>query len=265
MPNSRPLSDAQIEAFIADGYVRIDDAFPAELADECRAILWRDTGVDPDDPASWTKPVIRLGHYGQPPFRAAANTAVLHAAYDQIVGAGRWLPPQVLGTFPVRFPSPDAPGDDGWHVDASFGTDAADFMEWRSNITSRGRALLMLFLFSQIGPDDAPTRIRAGSHLDMARRLAPHGEAGMTLRDMAATGWTESAGRPEVLATGAPGTVYLCHPFLVHAAQPHRGTRPRFMAQPPLLPATPLALERADGAYAPVEVAIRHALAGGAD
>lgn len=32
------------------------------------------------------------------------------------------------------------------------------------------------------------------------------------------------------------GTVYLCHPFLVHAAQPHRGTEPRFIAQPSLLP-----------------------------
>ena len=42
------------------------------------------------------------------------------------------------------------------------------------------------------------------------------------------------------LATGDAGTVYLCHPFLVHAAQPHRGTLPRFMAQPPLLPRGPL-------------------------
>jgi hypothetical protein len=30
--------------------------------------------------------------------------------------------------------------------------------------------------------------------------------------------------------------VYLCHPFIVHSAQPHRGKTPRFMAQPPLLP-----------------------------
>lgn len=261
MPNLSSLSDAQIASFIADGFVRIDDAFPAALADEARAILWRDTGLDPDDPSGWTRPVIRLGQYGQPPFRAAANTERLHRAYDQLTGPGRWLPPQALGTFPVRFPSPDDPGDAGWHVDVSFGTEAPDFLEWRANIGSRGRLLLMLFLFSEVGPDDAPTRIRAGSHLDMARRLAPCGEAGMTLREMASTGFAESAHRPEILATGAPGTVYLCHPFLVHAAQPHRGTRPRFMAQPPLLPAAPLALDRADGACSPVEEAIRRALA----
>ena len=261
MPNlSQPLSDAQLASFIADGFVRIDNAFSLELADECRAILWKDTGVNPDDPATWTKPVIRLGHYGQPPFRAAANTDLLHAAYDQLVGKGRWLPPQALGTFPVRFPSVTDPGDAGWHVDVSFGTDASDFMEWRANVSSRGRDLLMLFLFSDIGADDAPTRIRAGSHQQIARELAPAGDAGLTLRQLSADGYASTAHLPEVCATSSPGTVYLCHPFLVHAAQPHRGTRVKFMAQPPLLPAKPLELERADGDYSPVEIAIRQAL-----
>jgi hypothetical protein len=36
---------------------------------------------------------------------------------------------------------------------------------------------------------------------------------------------------PEALATGEAGTVYLCHPFLVYAAQRHEGT-PRFLANP---------------------------------
>jgi hypothetical protein len=68
--------------------------------------------------------------------------------------------------------------------------------------------------------------------------------------------------RPEALATGEAGTVDLCHPFLVHAAQMHRGTTPRFMAQPPLHPAEPFRLDRDDGNYSPVEMAIRHALQG---
>lgn len=262
MPNPvSALSAAQINSFITDGFVRIDNAFPTELADECRSILWRDTGLSPDDPSTWTKPVIRLGQYGQPPFRAAANTPTLHAAYDALVGKGRWVSPSVLGTFPVRFPSPDDPGDAGWHIDASFGIDASDFLSWRANASSKGRALLMLFLFSDVGELDAPTRIRIGSHLDIARQLAPAGEAGRTLGELAANGFAETAYCPEVLATGAAGTVYLCHPFLVHAAQPHHGAVPRFMAQPPLMPATPLALERADGDYSPVEIAIRNALA----
>src|SRR6266446_6814107 len=105
----RALSDDQIQQFIRDGFVRIDWAFPRELADEGRAILWRDTGCDPHDPTTWTKPIIRLGWYDQEPFRKAVNAPVLHAAFDRLVGKGRWRPRNNLGSFPVRFPSPDEP------------------------------------------------------------------------------------------------------------------------------------------------------------
>ncbi len=230
------LEPAQIEQFITDGFVRLDGAFPRELADQARAILWSATGCDPDNPGTWTRPVIRLGGFTARPFIDAANTAVLHAAFDQLVGPGRWRRPAAVGTFPVRFPSPVDPGDTGWHVDPSFGLDTPDFMQWRVNVRSKGRALLMLFLFSDVSEPDAPTRIRVGSHADIARQLAPAGEEGLTLAQLAADGFAGSAHRPVVTATGEAGTVYLCHPFLVHAAQPHGGTRPRFLAQPPLLP-----------------------------
>ena len=119
----------------------------------------------------------------------------------------------------------------------------------------------MLFLFSDVGEPDAPTRIRIASHLDVARILAPAGEYGLSSRDLAAEEtFAETAARGEVLATGDAGTVYLCHPFLVHAAQPHRGSRPRFLAQPPLIQPEPFLLNRRDGAYSPVEKAIRIAL-----
>ena len=95
----------------------------------------------------------------------------------------------------------------------------------------------------------------------MARFLAPAGETGMSQTEMA-QGWM-GAERPEALATGEAGTVYLCHPFLVHAGQRHQGTAPRFMAQPPLHPSEPIRLERVDGNYSPVEIAIRQALQGG--
>jgi hypothetical protein len=261
MPGTLPaLSAAQIDAFITDGFVRIDNAFSRDLADQGRAILWAATGCDPDNPATWTQPVVRLGEFSQPPFRDAVNSPALRAAYDQLVGAGRWLPRGGLGTFPVRFPSPVDAGDTGWHIDVSFGHEAPDFLDWRANVYSRGRALLMLFLFSDVEEDDAPTRIRPGSHLEVARYLAPAGEAGRSLRDMLTDrpDWF-GTGR-EALATGPAGTVYLCHPFLVHAAQGHRGKTVKFMAQPPLMPRDELVLERGDGDYSPVELAVRVAL-----
>jgi hypothetical protein len=235
-PDVHGLTPAQVAQFITDGFVRIDRAFPRALADAAVPILWRATGCNPDEPTTWTRPVVRLGMFTEAPFIEAANTPRLHAAFDQLVGPGRWERPAAMGTFPVRFPSQADPGDAGWHIDVSFDTDSPDFLSWRANVHSKGRALLMLFLFSDVGPQDAPTRIRAGSHVDIARQLAPAGEAGSTLRELAADGFASSAGRPVVTATGEAGTVYLCHPFLVHAAQPNLGGRPRFLAQPPLLP-----------------------------
>jgi hypothetical protein len=259
---ARPLSAAQVEQFINDGFVRLEQAFPCEWAEEGRAILWRDLPCDPNDPATWTKPVVRLSWYYGGPFEKAANTPRLIAALNQLVGGERWRPRDSLGTFPVRFPHSDDPGDDGWHVDVSFpGEDCdpyerRDFSNWRVNVSSRGRALLMLFLFSDVGENDAPTRIRAGSHWDMARYLEPAGEAGRACMNLDVMG----ADRPEVLATGEAGDVYLCHPFLVHAAQRHRGSSPRFLAQTTLVPNGPCCLRREDGAYSPVEIAIRLAL-----
>jgi hypothetical protein len=116
--SARALSGAQIDTFIEQGFVRIDNAFPAACAEQARSILWRDCGCDPSDPATWTRPVVRLGMYGDPPFVAAANTPVLRAAFDQLVGPERWMPCGAVGTFPVRFPSAVDPGDIGWHVDA---------------------------------------------------------------------------------------------------------------------------------------------------
>lgn len=260
--NSIALSPAQIDSFIADGFVRVDDAFPRTVADDCRAILWRLTGCDPDDPSTWTRPVIRITACDDPPFAASVNTQRLHIAFNQLVGRGRWEPRFSMGTFPIRFPFDAPPGDDGWHIDASFGWQERpdDFLSWRSNIFSRDRALLMLFLYSDVGDLDAPTRIRVGSHHVIARKLAPAGEAGLSLREISDDGFASTAHLPEALATGPAGTVYLCHPFLVHAAQPHRGTQPKFMAQPPLGLIAPLELERAVGAYSPVETSIRLAL-----
>ena len=63
--------------------------------------------------------------------------------------------------------------------------------------------------------------------------------------------------REEITATGKAGTVYLCHPFLIHAAQPHSGKEPRFLEQPPLLLKSDLMQESEAGSFSPVEIAIQ--------
>ena len=77
----------------------------------------------------------------------------------------------------------------------------------------------MLFLFSDVGERDAPTRIRVGSHLRVPRLLAPAGESGMSMLEISRLAETQASGMEEAAATGPAGTVYLCHPFLVRAGQ----------------------------------------------
>ncbi|MFF9813404.1 phytanoyl-CoA dioxygenase family protein [Streptomyces sp. NPDC014006] len=244
--------------FLRDGFVKIDGAVPPRVARDCARLLWRETGYEPDDPGTWKDPVVWVGGMAQGPFAAAANTHVLHEAFDLLVGVGRWQPRYSLGTFPLRFPHPEEPADAGWHIEASYLPEGAE--HYRTNLLSQDRALLMLFLFSEVTEADAPTRIRVGSHLDVPAVLQPYGEAGASFLELGPKVDAASAHRPVAYATGRPGDVYLCHPFLVHAAQPHHGTRPRFLAQPPLHPAEPVTLQRPDGDYSAVEFAIRRGL-----
>lgn len=229
------LRASQIDEFVERGFLHLPGAFSRTLADVCRDHLWRATGCSAEDPATWTNPVIRIPSMNEQPFGEAANTPALHAAYDALVGPGRWWPLPGLGGFPVRFPHPDDPGDTGWHIDASFPPpdqpESTDYSQWRLNLWSDGRALLLLFLFSDVAEDDAPTLIRVGSHLLVPRRLESFGREGTI------TFWDPPGdGLPVAQATGEAGDVYLCHPYLVHRAQCIRGQRPPFIAQPSLPP-----------------------------
>ncbi|OLZ66384.1 phytanoyl-CoA dioxygenase [Streptomyces sp. IMTB 2501] len=252
------MDDELVRRFLADGFVKIEGAFPPRVAADCAQLLWRETGYDPDDPDTWKEPVVRVDGMAQGPFAAAANSPALHEAFDLLVGEGRWEPRYSLGTFPLRFPHPEEPNDAGWHIEGSYLPEGEQW--YFANLRSRDRALLMLFLFSDVTEADAPTLIRVGSHLDVPTLLEPYGEAGASILELGPLLDRASAHRPLAYATGRPGDVYVCHPFLVHTAQPHHGTRPRFMAQPPLLPVLPHELERSDGSYSPVEQAIRRGL-----
>ena len=119
----------------------------------------------------------------------------------------------------------------------------------------------MLFLFSDVSAQDAPTRIRIGSHLDVAKILEPEEERGLTFIELAHK-LELLPEHEEALATGPAGTVYLCHPFIIHAAQDHHGEVPKFMAQPPLLTKNDFEIYRASEELCPVEKAIIKGLNG---
>src|SRR5690606_24584388 len=149
-----------IEQFVNDGFVRIDNAFSSEIAEEAVDILWKDIPFDRLTPSSWVEPVVRLGMYTQRPFIDSVNTERLYAAYDELTAPHRRMRWRTVGAFPIRLPSEKQPNDTGKHVDASFPGDNSDnYFEWRVNVRSKGRALLMLVLYSDVNESDAPTVI----------------------------------------------------------------------------------------------------------
>ncbi|MEV0235974.1 phytanoyl-CoA dioxygenase family protein [Nonomuraea sp. NPDC050786] len=222
-----------VEAFVADGFAKVEAVVPPEVGDAARALLWERIGLSPDDPSGWTQPVVWTADLtGEGPFGQIVNSGRLRAALDAVAGEGGWLPLGSLGNMPIRFPVLPAADDRGWHIDAHTARP-----DGSHGVSARPETLLVLVLLSHVGPQDAPTRIRAGSQRDMAALLDER-----VLDPFQMGPLFDEAGRerPVALATGAPGDVYVVHPFTVHAAQEHRGSRPRFMAQKPVFLASPL-------------------------
>jgi len=251
------LSRDEISAFLADGYVAIRGAVPHEVAEACQEVIWselRQRGVLRDDPSTWTAPVVRIPCPEGGPFTEAGTGLRLQDACDQLIGPGRWWRRAgVGGTIPVRFPSEADPGDAGWHIESSYESGGRG----RVNVGSRARGLLALYLLTDVDAESAPTRLRPGSHLDVPPILAPAGRRGLDWSEAAPRAAQASAHRPTALATGQAGDVYLCHPFLVHAASwPHRGRFPRMIAQPGVALHIEYPLAGPPGAAPPVEQAI---------
>jgi hypothetical protein len=216
-------------------------------------------GVSRDDPATWPPLVAGMDDLPAGPSRATYLAPALTAAYDELIGPGRWQPWADLGeSVVVRFPAEDERANAGYHIEGSYAAPPGLPGRWWVNVRSRARGLLALFLFTDVGRDDAPTRLLCGSHLAVPQFLAPHGEAGT---DADAEFWRPSTlCRMAAHATGKAGDVFLCHSFIVHTATwPHRGAGPRMLAQPAVNAPAGFALDGSDPS--PVAQAIVRGLA----
>ncbi|WP_203982894.1 phytanoyl-CoA dioxygenase family protein [Sphaerisporangium rufum] len=221
-------------AFVRDGFVKVAATVAPELAEKALAQAWAQLGGrTPDDPSGWDEPVMWASDLtGQGPMGEMARSPRLARALDEVCGARGRAPRGALGMIPVRFPGKAVVDDRGWHIDANVALPDGTYA-----VSGRPEMMLVLTLLSRVGPEDAPTRIRVGSH-----RAAGAALAGQVLDPMKAGPVVDQATQdcPVAYATGEPGDVFLVHPFTVHAADEHRGTRPRFMAQGPVLLAQPV-------------------------
>lgn len=295
------LTPSQVEQFVECGWTRLEEAFPRTCATAARDFLWdrvAERGPRKDDPSTWTEPMVHIKEsYRDPVFEACA-TERLAAAIEDLVGRGRWATrdkPAGWGWWPVNFAlGADRPWDvptGGWHWDGQ---------HFRHHVDAPDQGLLLLCVFSDVGPRGGGTLVAEGSHRIVANFLAAHPE-GLELGEairlcVRAHPWlaelvgavpaaptnsgpppstgsrvsrfmerthTDPAGRPlRVVETIAnAGDVFLCHPFLIHAASQNHSGVPRFMCNRTTPLRERMTFARADGDYSPLEISIRKALA----
>jgi hypothetical protein len=212
------------DAFDAQGFVRIDGVVrPDRLADLRRRMGEALAGRE-------SRAIVKLGDDAEA--APLITAAPLRAAFDTLLGAGAWLEPAVLEDLRVKLPSHRQPL--WWHIDVfeqgPLTTDD-DLLSWRASRRCGGVGLLVLLLLSDVGPDDAATALRVGSHRAVARRLDAADSVSLgELLDLGID--AETADAPVVLTTGAAGTAFLCHPMIVHAALSHTGASPSYWALP---------------------------------
>jgi hypothetical protein len=109
-------------------------------------------GIGRDDRASWPALAEGFTDLAGEPFVAAYMAPALTAAYDELIGPGRWRQAVDIGTaVVVRFPDEHDRGNAGYHIEGSY---AGPDGEGMVNICSRARGLLVLFLLTD--RDSAP-------------------------------------------------------------------------------------------------------------
>ncbi|MEO7719809.1 MAG: phytanoyl-CoA dioxygenase family protein [Capsulimonas sp.] len=257
------LSQTQIDDFISDGYITVQNVFSANTAEAIREALWDELtaiGVTRHDPATWTKPVVHLTKtFTGEPF-ASAWTERLYAALDDVMGVGRYLAPVGLGWWPVSFPNLDpkpwVPPTIGWHIDG---------IQFHHHIHSPDQGLLPLFLLSDIQPYGGGTAVSVGSHRTTARILAEAEPDGLSAQELTERVLAHPIANVREL-TGKAGDVVLVHPFLLHARSPNTGNSVRFICNPCIPLRQPMNLARAyTHEYSLVELAIVLALADDAE
>jgi hypothetical protein len=244
------FEDSEIKQFISEGFVVLREAFSREVAEECRKFVWNQVPLW-EDCTTYGQPMVQIRKgFGYAPFDQIMNVR-LASGWDEIVGVGRWRGPQVYGWWSLLLPG--FPGPEGWHVDGGS-------FRISGHLTDHRHALVTLFLFSDVGPGDGGTAMIRGSHLVVARAIA-EARTGVNWDDLkqtlSAAGVLNPSESQIAHLVGQAGDVALMHPFLIHGFGANQGRRVRFACNPLVQMTDDAALERPDGNYSPVELALR--------
>ena len=250
------FSDDQYAEFGRTGLVPLPGAIAAQDAEAMVDRIWehldRSHGVVRGRPETWSAGQISgLRAVTAAPEFEALGSAVIRAAVDDLLGAGRWRPPRRWGRLLVTFPSGaaqwDLPRGGAWHN---------DFVPLHQDASVRGVQLFVIL--KDLPARGGGTVVLTGSHHLVSQYIARSGRAPHPrqlramlsdqpwLRDLWAPAPGSSAehrirrfmsdgmriGEVELRVaelTGRAGDAFVMHCDTFHAAAPNCHDEPRLM------------------------------------
>jgi hypothetical protein len=273
---ARSLDAAQIESFLADGYVHLRGAFPKQLAEAVVASAHRRLREQPtrcllpeqaqreadrlahydaNDPTTW--PEGRLDIEGERRFTISEFSPFAERAVFQLLGDAarvrtRSWTSNLIVQYPVRSLSSwiPAPDHQSWHLDSP---------STHTRIDDLRTGLLVFIVFSDLLPDSGNSWLALDSPAKVARALAATSAGVDFCSDHAGCAITRTCTRFFEL-TGEAGDLFLVHPLMLHSASQNPSPRIRFLGNPMVYLQEPLDPARADAS--PVERLIARALSG---
>jgi hypothetical protein len=256
-PRWKQLTEKDTHQFIQQGYLVVHEAFQRELAERIIPMVWAELEIDPNDPSTWTEPVVWLRQVLKKEPIPQIHTKRYHEVIDDLCGQGRWYATNNgAGYWPILLPGfakpPWRPLNKEWHVEGNW---------FHHRLSSPEQGLVCLQLFTDIEPGGGGTAVRVGSHRYTACILAEAEPDGLTPRelDLRATAATQHLSVVEV--TGEAGDIIIMHPFTVHAPSTNTSDRARIAAIKLIRLYEAMILKRQDTVdYSPVELAIVNAL-----
>jgi hypothetical protein len=251
------LSKQEIEQFVNNGFVQLSDCFDRDFARRWTDEAFVRLGYDPDNPATWEKPIVHMPDESRVLVKEFAPKA--YDAICQLLGgedrirenitwANGFIANFSLGADrPWTPPSPEA---GGWHKDGDFFYHFLDSPE---------QGLLLILIWKDIAPRGGGTFFAPDSIKPVAEYLLTDRTGIHPFENRFGSLITKCSDFRE--AAGRAGDVIFMHPYMLHASSQNHSGIARFITNPPVALREPMNFNRENPEdYSPVERAVLHAL-----
>ncbi|CAN5411316.1 phytanoyl-CoA dioxygenase family protein [soil metagenome] len=235
----RTLTSAQVEQFLDKGYIKIEGAFPRELAEEHVRECFERLGYEMDDKSTWAEARIHMGgdkRWNVKDIAPKVYDAIcdLLGGEDRVVQPVTWSDHYIVNLGigadePWQAASPETPG---WHKDGDF---------FRHFLDSPEQGLLVFVNWTDVEHQGGPTYIATDSIKVLAQFLADRPEGVMP----GAFGFQDLIAQCKDFeeATGKAGDVFLLHPFTLHASSQNNRRLIRVITNPPVALKEPMCFD----------------------